>query len=176
MNGLYGSGVAAVLGGQHLPRDVLVQALQGAVDEYPVADLLLEEGLDEVDDGVDDGADVDHVHLLELDRVGLLHADQELLHEGGRELGEVGGRRDARVQDVDVAGDPDKLLLQPDVADHQDELHRLGDVRRRDVLVLAAHHHDAPAVLRQARQWRHLPAIIVRAVMVTIPRNFAELG
>lgn len=150
---LQAPGVAAILRRQDLPRDELVQRLEAVgVHVDPVPDLLLEERLHPVDDRVDQRRDVDHVHLLQLDRVGLLDAHEELLDDRRRELGEVVRGGDARVQHVDVAGDPDLLGGQADVADHQDELHAVGDGRVKDGLVEAAHADHPLAVRGQARQ------------------------
>jgi hypothetical protein len=149
---------AAVLLWQDVLRDELVQGLHVRMDVDAVADLLLDEGLHPVNDGVDDGRRVHHVHLLQLDRVGFLDAHQELLDDGGRDLREVINGGDAGVQNEDISGDSDLLGGEPHVPDHERDLHDVGDVGRLEVLDGGAHDGDAFAVGGQARKGRTLPA------------------
>ena len=136
----------AVLLRQDFLRDELVQTVHILVDVDPVPDLLLQERLHPVDDGVDDGQRVHDVHFLELDRVGFLDAHQEFLNDGGGDLGEVvdGGR--AGVEDVHVAGHPHLLGGEPNIADHEGEFHDVGDVGGVEVFDGGAHDGDALAV------------------------------
>jgi hypothetical protein len=130
----------------HVLRDDLEERVQVGVDVDPLADLLLEEGRHPLDDEVDEGRRVDHVHFLHLDGVGFLDADEELLHDGGRHLEEVLEEGDAGVEDVDVAGHAHLLRLQAEVAYHQHDLHEVGDVGGFEVGGGGARHRDALAV------------------------------
>lgn len=131
MYSLDGSSASAVFRRQHLLGYVFVKSVYITVHEDTIAYLFLEERLDEIDDRVDERADVDHVHLLELRRVSFLHANQKLLHQRRRELGEMRGRRDLSVQDVNVAGHPVELLSEAHVADHQHQLRQRQDINMR---------------------------------------------
>ena len=112
-----------ILSWKHCFGNKVVQSFETAMDVDSLANFLLQERLDKVDDGVNNRRNVDHMHLLQFDGVGFLHTDQELLDQRWGELGKVGWSCHCGIQNINISCHSGLLLEQTDVSDHHRDLH-----------------------------------------------------
>lgn len=98
------------------------------MDMNTVSNFLFQEWLNPLDDGVYNGGSVDYMDFFKFDRVGFLDAHQKLFDNGRCHFGEVTNRSYSGVQNVDVSSNSNFFCGKTDVANHQSNLHGVGNV------------------------------------------------